>query len=629
MKLFASFTHDDVLYTAAFDIGRIARSERPGWARFKSARGAELLGAHLFVRALVTGSVLELALVVNNGTLEVDGSFKGAIIAEDFLIGTGLDANGLLPIIEPLAPRFGEGRARGTDPAAWLLAPRAILPACSSFTRRFLLGPAGTSAENLSAFAARWRAGEFHSGPPARRAHPKAASEVPARIAEVLVELASESPRLAYDGALHDGSPNWIAPRGVLLGLGNVSNAGEQGGALIDLCPDWSGTAAGGVLAALLADLAQERLPLAHFSHDGKILTREELGYNWMHDLYRAAPFVPPPFRFGPSFSGAVESAMIPYDLAHAIRFGPDIAADELIADEPSRLRTRMWAEDMRLGLSEKPLSSGSDYVFPSLAAAHAAASARPHAGGDIPRAMGDAMWLGAACLRVLTEGIARTGEHSGEEEVAIVAWRAWRDLAVEVAELVQTPAGFPQMVAKDSGLDQNEEWSPPIDPKTGKPAWRPFAADELGCTTWQPPRWISGLFALAQGPIDPILRERIAGVVGRAVRGLYLSPRPLVADEDGHGFPGNPRYLVVGRAGEPLVEVVSGAGPSRPWYDRHALAIAYRMTGSRSFLDAMRRFGSPPRDSTHAALVDLLAASDPAQNAFAWRTARLAGGPQ
>lgn len=578
------------------------------WSRFRAFESGgvltELMGARLFLGPLeVPGyaDVIDGALEVNNGTLEPDLSFKGGVYFDR------------LQIVAPVGyrlvtiPRYGEWTRDALDVATgiaegarYVIADGAgYFPARARLTRRFLLVKGGDPAHDRL-LRRTWLAGGYDEPRAPNLRHPQA-HLIPERLGRVLEGLRAEHSTLSYDGAYENGSPRWAPHRGPWLGWGNLRNPGQQDGSDIHLCPDWSGTAAGGRYAALVGDLVAERHDVACYLSDGRLATRSELGTSWPYDLYRGGTGVVPNFgHYGdrdvgtpngcPYMDDRVDSAEI--DVAHLIRaFGYDLAASNLIGDKQARHRLLTCAEDMRLGLYEERLNSGSDYELPSLELALRNAKANPHAGGDILRSMGWAMKLAGAA-----HNLDPFSSH----------WGKWCSMAAELAGWVQLTSGFSTAEDKAGNLNQGEPFS-----TFGLPEGAAVSV------TWQAPFYIDGLVA-----IDPELTgQTVAQTMAHA---LYANGLGRV-DAEVSGQEGNPRYAVVKKGGIFLDPVHQGVGPARPFYDRHAIAIAAMLAedaiGRRRWLERMFFYG-PPASNLYQ-LLHQLENGAPEDTAYAWRVVR------
>lgn len=589
------------------------------WRRFRSSgRHPAIMGCRLFARDLAVpgyDGVIDCALTINNGTLEGDLTFQGPVyfdgirVDEDEgyyrIVHVPRNGESVRWIDGPPPPAGDEAEDRISSmviPATYqvygIASGPGFFPARAQLTRRFLLVRGGNSSQDGRLRRA-WLSGAYDDQPPAELAHPQA-GVIQGRMDALLLALDGAAPRVSYDGSDASGQPAWAPHRGPWLGWGNLINGGEQGGTDIALCPDWTGTAFGGRYAGLVGDLIGERNRFACYLEDGRFATRAELGLNWPYDLYRGAENAIPQFKNdrvvgepnGCTYEAALR-AQQDIDLAHLIRaYGHDLAATRLVGDNAARHRLLGTAEDMRLGLSEERLSSGSSYEYPSLEYDLRLAQTNPNKGGQILRSKGWANKLGALVL----------------EYTAAECWGKWADMALQEAELVRLPSDLSTCDWKAGGLNQGDPWYV-----------YGLREDQAVSTTWQAPFYLEGLARLDE--FGDVWRE--GGV--EMARALYANGLQTVPGEDNATLRGNPLYAIVAENGAYLESADKGVALSRPYYDRHALAlVAVTYTErrwQRYWFDRMRHYGQPAA-SLHEVLFQL-EHGDPEQCAYAWRMLR------
>lgn len=564
-----------------------------GWGRFR-AGGVSLMGVHAWIERVdkpgeSRDPVHLLTLIVNNGTLEPDATARGGLYFEELSVrfGWGLTSFAVR--------RFGERHATPLIGDCEIIAEGAhFFPGRAHLTRRYLIssgrGISGAVVDRVLYGRATSPQDDLVSGTigPTSSAYTLTPRTMTTQISILHTTLSYPDPT----GAGFDIRQK---PFGPWCPWGNVWDAGEVSGANITLNPGFERTRSAGLYHALVGDLVAERMPVATYRSDGTFATRENTyGQGYEYNLYgggdsgQLEPFMGSKVWNQPNGCTYVQevSNFQRHDAAHLIRaYGDDLAAAWLCHDAAAEHRLALYAEDMRISHWQGLINKTSDYKPFSLGMQLQNAQASPGHGTSIQRSEAWVDLLGATRIaRGPTEPL----------------WLAWGQTKLALYRTAQMPSGL-----------MYEGFYPDSD--NGEP-WDMFALDHAKqeCPSWQAPFLLRGWYALAVQARDaPALAS-----IQKLATALYLSPRPTVAGEDNTGQWGNPRYLVTAIGGVPVAACTEGVGPARPYHDADALALAYRVSGNKAFLDAMLKFGVI--QPTLASKQSSLESGDPAYNAEA-----------
>lgn len=588
------------IYSALFHIGR-DNWQDGHWSRFRQGDNA-IMGARLWTRAMPNlPDVYHCILTINNGTLENDGTHKGGVFFDSmaFAVPAGWQIVHL--------PRYNPLPVGG----------KHYLASRFHFTRRFLVCKALPS--NWMDILCGPQSGQITSRGPLDSHYVCTPNERNVERGTLLSRLTQRSPNIAYNGANPDGSPRWISQVGPIMGLGNVTDAGEQGGQGVVTCLGTDKTVSGGAWHLLLGDLTSERNPIACYNSDGSFATRENAlgvdfeyrmdgGKNWIQ-------YIPPfgaldldaeghriseewHYKHWNADNGcpyrALQESMTRIDRYHYVRaFEDDLEGWMLTGDPACRHRLLLEAEDLRISDTLLDLQ-GLWSEAHSLKAEIDRAAMNPGKGGAIQRGEAWTAYLGATAMMLTGSSV----------------WTTWCTARAQLAALTQMPSGAMYMgwsQPNGGGSDQGEPWS-----SFG------LSLNKQEAPSWQTPFLITGLSALhRQLGEPPALRD----VILKLARSVYMNSCAPVQCED-HPLEqygpllGMPRYLVTAIDGVPVPAISEGVGPARIYYDQHALAMAYRLQPNQAWIARMVTLGKPCTNAA-AKLADV-SAGDPALNAEA-----------
>lgn len=343
------------------------------------------------------------------------------------------------------------------------------------------------------------------------------------------------------DGAwqVATGPPPDFTRLGVATVYGNWRDAGEVGGAGVELHPNPNATLA-------MVDCTAARMPVAAFhSRTGEILTRRELG-DWFEYRLDRGDAQRNPFFLREPVLDPVAWQVQPHDQYHLSRaFMDALGIWRATGDPACRALILVYAEDARIAwtLGGKDPDAGSSYEPFSLRRRLLAAEANPGRGGDIVRGVAWTLRLFAAAVEV---GAPNRAEFEAEIKAML-----------RYVRLVQMPSGAFYDARYGYGLDQDE----PVD------VWG-LDVRKGWCPSWQVPFLVRAVWE-AQKVVPGT--TRLARAIVLDAKKLWRGPR--VPGEDGSP-PGLPRYLVVSVDGIPVFEVTEGVGPARGYYDDDAFTV-------------------------------------------------------
>lgn len=568
------------------------------WAVFRAAdEPRSILGAHLFTTTRADGLV-EYAVEISNGSFTPGDarSFCGGVYYSDLRLELADRTRKLAADLRAGEQLVDAGRtliiATGGGhyfPVRAHFARRAV-----SYPRSGLLEssrePHARAALELSDVVLPRRVNAWGALKISRGAMPNTfALEQRARQLVTILAL----------GAADAGVGRELPPMGPFAPLGNPAADMVSGTGIVPVAaPEFSRAAIR--WHRLAGDLVGERMPIAAFhAVTGAPLTPRDwsLGGPSQGFEYRLTrSFEPidqiplfyahPDFNTGTCDYRPLLASIRAHDDAHLCRGTKDDQASWLFShDWLAWLRQRMVAADVitshtlrgaRPFVQEYP----GQYLPYSLEASRMRTLASPGHGFSIQRSLG---WAEDAVV-----GAANTLP-LGRERAELVEWTRAMFETVTKAALPSglTYDGYPP--SSDNGMP----WAP-LDMGGGALPMNCGAAPQF-----QIPIANTGLSecALLLGIDDPAVRAALAATVVRAGEQQYLGSLAFVASAYGGTAVGPPWYLVTSENGVPVQKLKRGGGLAHWIHCWHDLALSYRASGDRRFLDAMLRVGPPVAD--------------------------------
>jgi hypothetical protein len=325
---------------------------------------------------------------------------------------------------------------------------------------------------------------------------------------------------------------------GDLVGFGNVTDGGEQGGQGIELLPTWTPE----TRAAM--DGTIERHPCFAFNAtSGAPLTRAEIGFAEQYTLDAATPNTGRPSQFAPfvaPYSGKYERWQR-IDGAHLVRaFEYAVAQFAHDRDPISRFDLVNVGHDVMRSYTTSETNGW------SLAAMERNVFASPHTGG-----LGITRW-NAWCLRAVVEA-----QRAAPSRV----FADWIRRYVGVLYMGQAECGAFERHKFGDGIDQ------------GEPVLL-FGLPERyeWCTSWQVPFMVRAVREAMR--VVPETQSQGRVILERAKR--LWDRAPVVGGDVYDGIAtasGLNRYLVIAENGVLVDRVTMGVGPARALYDADAFA--------------------------------------------------------